>query len=789
MPGPGLDVQLDAIRSDMGDFAGIFTDPITGIQYDAFTQAMPDPKIMREQPVIALGQPSRALEQMTGVSSVPRPVKREMLADFQMAIEGSMTVPEGLLALQTRLEGSRREAASVYGTNREVPEGFNDTHWDGYIGDTFVMRPVIDTQTLSDNNETNTVLTGFMPAPDGNASGIGFVDGTHWGGPMQPGVTVLAEDRVWAPGRPTLGSDIPWAGGGAPNLPSISGFVPRAPENTNARFDPGFIPAGAQLPAPPSVSERPGWDATQMQSHGAGMMGMEPPPLPYRLDLPAAQHSARDTTQSGQRPIASAPVPYQLALPTASDGAARDGSQTAFRADAGGVPNMMSSGSYQQLSIPLASDGAARDTTQVAYRVDPGAGAMMPPHAAQWQGLPTASDGRAWDATQAAPRFTAGNMMQGAFSGSGSLAVGQASDAGIRATNMSDMNGWAALRAQAGSDVIVTNGSGVVAVASDARAHQTPGQMYMVGQSHNGNMGAFMQMSGVPAPATASDALPRQARDVMASQSAGIMPTGNGMAVPAFNLATAVDGGSNAGRDARLVSGGQLAQTHAGLPMGMDANAVRPITVTDNDRAVDAMFALSQQYLNAEGFNTNHRLPGAWDGRGVRDAGSGTYRVGTGNAPGEWGVGGIPGGGAAMRDQITRERAGSEGPGRVAANGTLFWTGQSIGSDRLEVTYSDGDRYQDASDDPEKHMRHTSLVRETYAAAHPKDAARYRNKYHVAPRAGKVILNQETKRMLCHPHMAARDGALAAQRARLEAAAAAPDPSMFAQAVAYESDA
>ena len=202
MPQAVVDGRYDTIRSDRRDLAGTFTDPITGITYAGFTDSMPEPRLMREPPTIKLGEPSRMLEALTGVPQYKRPVRREVLNDFSDVIEGAQ-IPQGLLELTLRDEATARTAPDIFFTNREVQSGFNDTHWDGFIGDTYVLRPVIDTQTVSDNNNTNTVVAEFRSQPDIYASPFRINDGTHWGGPLQPQVTVLAEDKATGPGRGT----------------------------------------------------------------------------------------------------------------------------------------------------------------------------------------------------------------------------------------------------------------------------------------------------------------------------------------------------------------------------------------------------------------------------------------------------------------------------------------------------------------------------------------------------------------------------------------------------------
>ena len=186
------------------ELAGSFTDPNTGIVYAAYTDRMPEPKVLRDVPDANLGKPNRMLEALTGVSSVPRPCRQEMVNDFQDAVEG-LQLPQGLLEMQIRNETEQRDARELFFTNREVEAGHNDTHWDGYIGTTYVLRPTYDTQTLRDNSESNTTELPFRQNGDGNLAIPMFRAPTEWGGDMQPSVEILAQDRAY--GLPHLHSE------------------------------------------------------------------------------------------------------------------------------------------------------------------------------------------------------------------------------------------------------------------------------------------------------------------------------------------------------------------------------------------------------------------------------------------------------------------------------------------------------------------------------------------------------------------------------------------------------
>ncbi len=206
LPQPGISPFLDGIRSDSGDIAGTYTDPYTGITYVGYTQTMPEPLVLRETPALKLGEPSRELELMTGVSSIRKPVRQEVLNDFSDVLQAAK-LPDALTQLNVRFNIEQRNARELYGTNRETPSGFNDTHWDGYIGDTYVLRQAYNPQTLADNDETNTVVAEFRAMPDMQVAGMVGYDSTQWGGAMQPGVQVLAQDKAWGRARPVV--DVP----------------------------------------------------------------------------------------------------------------------------------------------------------------------------------------------------------------------------------------------------------------------------------------------------------------------------------------------------------------------------------------------------------------------------------------------------------------------------------------------------------------------------------------------------------------------------------------------------
>jgi hypothetical protein len=290
MPQPGLDPRTEVLYDDRGELGGYYVDPVTNIVYDAYTQAMPDPKVMREPPTIRLGEPNRMLEALTGVSALKRPCKREMENDFTDLLDG-LRLPQGLVSMEVTAQQASRAAASTFFTNRETPSGFNDTHWDGYLGTQNVLRPVIDTQTVADNDNGTTTLTDWMQAPSvpGAFQISGVDDPTRWGGSMQPGVTVLAEDRAWASGRRHM--DMPEYGQGM-RYPQVSDMPQQGLENPNfRRSEPNMAQYG--------------------YAYGHGGM-------PFVADVQHDRSQAMDYRRAAAH--VDVPMPYSIVLPGASDG-------------------------------------------------------------------------------------------------------------------------------------------------------------------------------------------------------------------------------------------------------------------------------------------------------------------------------------------------------------------------------------------------------------------------------------------------------------------------------------
>ncbi len=191
-----------------GDYAGTITDPITGIKYAAFTRAMPDPIIpaggdMAAGPCPGSSQvANRILESLNGTSALTaRPCRQDMPRDWSEALAGTQ-VPAPLLEQQVLAAQGAQAARDTFFVRKDTPAGFNDTHWDGYVGTTNVLRVLQDTQTVKDYDGGGTSRLPFRPNPDFSLAAPMYHDGTEIGGPRAPIVTILAEDKPAPPGRP-----------------------------------------------------------------------------------------------------------------------------------------------------------------------------------------------------------------------------------------------------------------------------------------------------------------------------------------------------------------------------------------------------------------------------------------------------------------------------------------------------------------------------------------------------------------------------------------------------------
>ena len=181
-PGWGGAADQDALPlpSDRpAEFGAAFMDPATGQAYMGFTQPMPEPKVQYERPVIRLGQPSRLLEALTGVSALTRPPRKEMLVDWATEVEVDWAPPEASRMPAIRARQAQQAAGQVFFT-REWTE---QTEYEqgpaaGMLGDYQMLRPWVDTQTMRDNDEWGPQLT-LMQKPtewEGGVSGAPIHD-------------------------------------------------------------------------------------------------------------------------------------------------------------------------------------------------------------------------------------------------------------------------------------------------------------------------------------------------------------------------------------------------------------------------------------------------------------------------------------------------------------------------------------------------------------------------------------------------------------------------------------
>jgi hypothetical protein len=202
---PSLSTPADSAAHFDGEFAGTFMDPITGVTYASYMLRDQAPTVQRDTPVMRLGEPSRALEFLTGVSHVPKPVRTDNMSDDWETVADGIQVPESISRAAIRAREAQESAAQVFFTrdNQETP--VNDTFWDGYVGDTYVLRTWTDTQTMSDNAEFN--LSNMQSAqPDFPNWYLHTNVGAHAGGERAATFTLSAE-KPSQPGHSTISMD------------------------------------------------------------------------------------------------------------------------------------------------------------------------------------------------------------------------------------------------------------------------------------------------------------------------------------------------------------------------------------------------------------------------------------------------------------------------------------------------------------------------------------------------------------------------------------------------------
>lgn len=319
-----------------GDLAGTYEDPHTGEVREFYTAPMPEPRVMRATPVIRLGEPSRALELMTGVSSLStasaaarqcRPA--EMERDMADAMLGAR-LPQGMTNEWVRGQQQARAARETFWTNNEVPAGFNDRHPDGCIGNTFVMRPVIDTQTLADNNETNTILNprgSFLP-PNAASDIVDLGQAaTRFGGPLAPAVTVLAEDQTRGVTRPTRDS-LAHFGEAAASAPGVPVFDRPYTEDAHASDRAHWVHGGDAL------SYATGVPMPVAETRAAGTRDTMPM-LPTSQIQPSLAHLPAPTPSFSERATAYDSVARSAPTTVFGGGGGGDSAVTTLHADAG----------------------------------------------------------------------------------------------------------------------------------------------------------------------------------------------------------------------------------------------------------------------------------------------------------------------------------------------------------------------------------------------------------------------------------------------------------------------
>jgi hypothetical protein len=179
-----------------GDYAGTYMDPGTGQVFASYTDSMPDPILTRDEPTVQLGVANRTLELLTGVPSYPLPQPREHLSDWVQNMDASFVTPVSFINDGVRQRQMENVRSQTFFVNNEIETGYNDTHWDGYIGDVNALRLLPDTQTLMDNSQTNTTIIHNMPAPQVAASYQYATEGMalQASGAMAPIMSILTEE-------------------------------------------------------------------------------------------------------------------------------------------------------------------------------------------------------------------------------------------------------------------------------------------------------------------------------------------------------------------------------------------------------------------------------------------------------------------------------------------------------------------------------------------------------------------------------------------------------------------
>lgn len=310
MPRPfGEDSRLVApggAVAPRGDYAGTITDPVTGQRYAAFTKAMPDPIIPAGgdmAPPCTTGQGAdRILEALNGNSALPvRPCRREMTRDWSEALAGS-SVPAPLLEQQVLAAQGAQAARDTFFVRKDTPAGYNDTHWDGHIGNTYVLRVLQDTQTVKEYDGGGTSRLPFRAIPDFSLAAPMYHDGTQLGGPMAPVVTILSEEKPAPPGRPMPDAleDLR----GMVRMDAVSDSLHGAHMETIARPSNQLVQVPWATAPPPSTSDGPA------RPEGLGVLpalvALDPRWASASPSMPAANDNGgrRDAFHDATRPFA-----------------------------------------------------------------------------------------------------------------------------------------------------------------------------------------------------------------------------------------------------------------------------------------------------------------------------------------------------------------------------------------------------------------------------------------------------------------------------------------------------
>ena len=324
---PGPSVWTGGI-SGPGEFAGLMTDPYTGVVSATFTQAMPEPKVVEERVMIRLGEPSRALETMTGESHLaPIPGgKGEIWNDGRAAFEG-VQVPEAFTSAYVR-EQQAREAGRDTFFRREVTWDKDpvEAKPDGYIGDYQALRSVVDTQTILDNSEWDQTVDR-MPNPSKYEEWSLAMNVGRPGGFMQPQFRVLAPTPRTVP---HVGRDVASADALAGNMGNAGRVWIASEKEGTHRSDTmhgpgGYVPVGRDGGAVDVVA--PGGGV-----NGGGVWTASGTDASLRLETWNQQGGGRRDLVGGAGVGA---LPHSMLLPTAPALKARGPQDTVWVAESG----------------------------------------------------------------------------------------------------------------------------------------------------------------------------------------------------------------------------------------------------------------------------------------------------------------------------------------------------------------------------------------------------------------------------------------------------------------------